>query len=99
MNENRTPRMPIAADVTVTDRNGNDIIDATGAGAPGAFMLECAAAFASPRAKASRVAATPGMRRFLNAGIRSADGVASVTLRDAKGNELVEVVAVRREEV
>lgn len=86
---------PIASDVTVTNGAGNDLLDAVGAGAPGAFMLDCAQAFA-PRAKATSLAVTPGMRRFLNAGIRSQDGVASLTVRDAKGKALVEVVAVRR---
>lgn len=88
--------LPIASDVTVTSGAGHDLLDATGAGAPGAFMLDCAAAFA-PRAKATKVATTPGMRRFLNAGVRSAEGIARLTVNDAKGRTLVDVAAVRRD--
>lgn len=92
---NNSRPAPIASDITVTSGAGHDLLDATGAGAPGAFMLECAQAFA-PRAKATKATMTPGMRRFLNAGVRSDDGVASLTVRDAKGKELVEIVAVAR---
>lgn len=93
-----TNRTPIAADVTVTGADGNDLLDATGAGAPGAFMLDCALAYAShDRNTKAVLTVSAGMRRFLNAGIRSGEGVARLSVRDAEGADVVEVVAVRRE--
>jgi hypothetical protein len=84
---------PIASDLTVTDASGKLVLDVTGAGAPARAMLECVNAWA-PRAKAAKVAQTPGMRAFLNGGMRSKDRISNVRVKDARGRVLVEVTAI-----
>lgn len=86
-------RPQIASSMVVT-KGDREVLAARGAGAPAAAMLECLV-MAAPRTASAKGAGTPGMRRFLNAAMRSTDGVAEVTAYGTTGREVASVCAVR----